>query len=111
MKIHRFIGDFDLSEKDVEITNPENIKQIKDVLRMEKGGVIVLSDGKGASAEVTIDSIFTDKIMCVVNKMARPADAKALAGKLFEPIWRKRARLNIETRRNHSGSYAHNPVA
>jgi 16S rRNA (uracil1498-N3)-methyltransferase len=68
MKIHRFIGNFDLSKNEVEITNPENIKQIKAVLRMKKGDIIALSDGKGASAEVTIDSISTDKIIGIINK-------------------------------------------
>jgi 16S rRNA (uracil1498-N3)-methyltransferase len=68
MKIHRFIGNFDLSKKEVEIINPENIKQIKGVLRMKKGEIIILSDGKGASAEVTIDFISPDKITCIVNR-------------------------------------------
>jgi 16S rRNA (uracil1498-N3)-methyltransferase len=68
MRLNRFIGDFDLSKNKVEITNPENIKQIKGVLRMQKGDVIILSDGKGNSAEVTIDSISPDKIVCFVNE-------------------------------------------
>ena len=67
MKIHRFIGDYDLSKKEVEITNPENIKQIKGVLRMQKGDIVILSDGKGASAEVTLDSFFPDKITGITN--------------------------------------------
>jgi 16S rRNA (uracil1498-N3)-methyltransferase len=75
MHLHRFIGAFDLSKPEVEITNPENIKQIKDVLRMKKGGIIILSDGKGTSAEVTLDSISPDKITGVVDKTAKPASA------------------------------------
>ncbi len=78
MKIHRFIGGFDLSEKpastqggEVEITNPENIKQIKDVLRMEKGDIIILSDGKGKEAKTTIVSISSDKILCEINKIQK----------------------------------------
>ena len=80
MKIHRFIGDFDFSKNEVEINNPENIKQIKDVLRMKKGETIILSDGKGASAEVIIDSIATGKIICKVNTMNEPHSAKASRG-------------------------------
>jgi len=68
MHLHRFIGSFDLSKNEVEIINPENINQIKGVLRMKKGDVIILSNGKGSSAEVTIDSISPDKIVCIVNK-------------------------------------------
>ena len=37
MKIHRFIGVWDLSKNEVEITNFENIKQIRNVLRLEIG--------------------------------------------------------------------------
>jgi hypothetical protein len=50
MKLHRFIGNFDLTKKNVEITNPEIIRQIKDVLRLEEGDIIVTSDGQGKSA-------------------------------------------------------------
>jgi 16S rRNA (uracil1498-N3)-methyltransferase len=76
MKIHRFIGAFDLSKNEVEITNPENIKQIKDVLRMKRGDTIILSDGKGKNGEVIINSISPDKITGLVNKMAWPVSAK-----------------------------------
>lgn len=69
MKIHRFIGSFDLSKKEVEIINPENIKQIKDVLRMEKGDKIILSDGKGKEAEVVIYEITKNKICASVLEL------------------------------------------
>lgn len=69
MKIHRFIGSFDLSKKEIEIINPENIKQIKDVLRMEKGDKIILSDGKGKEAEVVIDEITKNKISTSVLEL------------------------------------------
>lgn len=67
MKLHRFIGAFDLSKKELEILNPENIKQIKDVLRLKEGDVIVVSDGKGKSSEVTLLSLTPDKIKCRVE--------------------------------------------
>ena len=69
MKIHRFIGDYDLSKKEVEIINPENIKQIKDVLRLKKGEKIILSDGKGQEAEVFLDLISKNKITGVINNI------------------------------------------
>ncbi len=68
MKLHRFIGDFDFSQKTVEIKNPENIKQIKGVLRLEEGDSLVLSDGKGKQVEVSIISMSKDKINCSVVK-------------------------------------------
>lgn len=57
MKLHRFIGDFDLSEDMVKITNLENIKQIKGVLRLDVGDFLVLCDGKGTEAKVEIIAI------------------------------------------------------
>ena len=76
MKIHRFIGIFDLSKNEVEILNPENIKQIKDVLRMEKGDLVILSNGRGLSAEVILDFISADKITGFISKMHEPAFVK-----------------------------------
>ena len=75
MKIHRFIGDFNLSKEEVEITNPENIKQIKDILRLKKGEKIILSDGKGTEAEITLDLMSKNKITGIVGKLTRPVDA------------------------------------
>ena len=57
MRLNRFIGDFDLSKNEVEITNLEIIIQIKGVLRLETGDHLVLLDGKGKEAEVEILSV------------------------------------------------------
>ena len=67
MKLHRFIGNFYLSKKEIEIINPEIIRQIKDVLRLEEGDVIITSNGQGKSAEVVLVSIAPDKIKCRVE--------------------------------------------
>ena len=67
MRLNRFIGDYDLSKKEVEIINPENIKQIKDVLRLKKDEMIILSDGKGKGAEVTITFLSPKKIIGTIN--------------------------------------------
>lgn len=64
MRLNRFIGDFDLSKKEIEITNLENIKQIKDILRLKIGEKIILSNGKGISFEFSIISIAKNKIIC-----------------------------------------------
>lgn len=76
MKIHRFIGNFNFSENEVEITNSENIKQIKDILRLKQGENIILSDGKGK--EVLIELILisknkiTGQILTTENKQDLP---------------------------------------
>ncbi|MFA6274259.1 MAG: RsmE family RNA methyltransferase, partial [Candidatus Paceibacterota bacterium] len=49
MKIHRFIDNFDLSKKELEITG-EIAHQIIKVLKLKIGEKIELSDGKGSVA-------------------------------------------------------------
>jgi len=76
MKIHRFIGDYDFSKKEVEIIDPKIIKQIKTILRLGKGEVITLSDGKGNNAEVTLASFYTNKIISIINKIDKKDKTK-----------------------------------
>ncbi len=67
MKLHRFIGNFDLSKAEVEITKAEIINQIRNVLRLKKDDSILLSDGKGVSAEVILVSVLSEKIVAHIN--------------------------------------------
>lgn len=76
MKLHRFIGEYDFSKKpasmqggEIKILDPKIIKQIKNVLRLEKGEMIILSDGKGNNAEVVLDSISSQKITGIISKI------------------------------------------
>lgn len=64
-----------MSKKEVEITDPKIIKQIKVVLRLEKGDEIILSDGKGREARTTLARISAEKITGTVNKINNPASA------------------------------------
>jgi len=64
MKLHRFIGDFDLSKNEIKIKNPENIKQIKGVLRLGEGDNLILANGKGKQLEVSITSLSNSEITC-----------------------------------------------
>lgn len=68
MRLNRFIGDFDLSKDLVKITNSENIKQIKDVLRMKIGENIILSDGLAKEAEWKIISLSSTLIKVKILK-------------------------------------------
>jgi len=64
MRLHRFIGDFDFSTKEVEIQKLENIKQIKGVLRLKVGDHLVLYNGSGNQGEFKISQIEKSKITC-----------------------------------------------
>ncbi len=73
MKINRFFGNFDLSEKSdlVVITDPEIINQLKNVLRMRPGDVLALCDGKGGEAEGAIDALSKDRAEIRLLKTGR----------------------------------------
>ena len=72
MRLHRFIGDFNLSKDAVEIRNIENIKQIKGVLRLGVGDHLILCDGSGRSGEYKIDKVEKSLIECSLVKELQP---------------------------------------
>ncbi len=74
MKIHRFIEDFDFSKKELEINNIEIVKQIRNVLKLEIGKKITLSDGKGTEADTIITFIYSDKISCEVVEVRKASE-------------------------------------
>ena len=57
MRLHRFIGDFDFSASRLEIRDVAVVRQIRVVLRLKRGGSIVLSDGHLNEAETRIESV------------------------------------------------------
>lgn len=54
MKLHRFIGDFDLSSSHLIVSDAGLVHQWKKVLRFAIGDAVVLCDGKGFEARATI---------------------------------------------------------
>ena len=62
MKLHRFIGELDLTRGNVRVADREVIYQIKDVLRLRSGDIVILADGKGREAEVRLGEIMKDII-------------------------------------------------
>ncbi|MFA7285443.1 MAG: RsmE family RNA methyltransferase [Candidatus Paceibacterota bacterium] len=80
MKLHRFIGEFDLSGENTEITNLENIKQIKGVLRLDVGDFLILCDGKGTEAKVEITEIEKTHITTkIVEKTKKENNSKKVS--------------------------------
>ncbi len=77
MKIHRFIVNFDLSKKELEIKDKELINQIKNVLRLKQGEFIELCDGKSISAMTEIVEIGKDIIKV---KVSAPLRSSSFAG-------------------------------
>jgi len=70
MKLHRFIGEYNLNNDFVKITNLENIKQIKGVLRLEGGDKLILCDGEGTQVLAEIQQIEKREInLKILNKI------------------------------------------
>ncbi len=79
MRLHRFIGDFDLSGREVPITDPEMEHQIRDVLRLKRADALILGDGRGGEAEATISRITSAGVTCRLSGAKRkPAALPAL---------------------------------
>ena len=57
MRLHRFIGKFDLTNKNLLITDKEIINQISRVLRFQPGDEIILGDGSLNEAVFLIERI------------------------------------------------------
>lgn len=63
MRLHRFIGEYNLNKDIIEIKDLDFIKQIKSVLRLELGDFLILCDGKGTEAKVEIIEINKGEII------------------------------------------------
>ena len=54
MRLHRFIGDFELQTGSLSSDDSELLNQIRNVLRLKIGDQLILCDGRGAEAVATI---------------------------------------------------------
>ncbi len=57
MKYHRFIGNFDLDNKKVTVTDENLLSQWRNVLRFKTGDLLILCDGNGNESEAMIENI------------------------------------------------------
>ncbi len=76
MRLHRFIGNYDFSNKNIGISHEETVKQIRNVLKMDEGEVIELGDGKGKVASVKITKIEKGQIECEVLEVLEAESTK-----------------------------------
>ena len=65
MRLHRFIGDFDLKKGTIPITHGDFLNQARNVLRLKIGDRIILSDGRGMEAEGILEGL--DKKRALVH--------------------------------------------
>lgn len=68
MKIHRFIGQFNLNDAEVVISDKKLVHQMVKVLRFKSGQRLILGDGKGGENEGSIKKIDNDNIIISLQK-------------------------------------------
>ena len=71
MKFHRFIGDFDLSADKISITG-DIAEQIRSVLRLKAGDVVLLGNGSGKEASARIASLGRGKANLEIIEVSFP---------------------------------------
>jgi len=89
MKIHRFIGDFDITKDSLVLTDLGLIHQMRDVLRLAPGEHVALSDGKGSEAECEILAISGDAVEVGLCSWKRGEAEPRRASTLYLAILKK----------------------
>ncbi|HYE59725.1 MAG TPA: RsmE family RNA methyltransferase [Candidatus Kapabacteria bacterium] len=67
MKEHRFIGDFDFSQQECVVTDPDIVHQWRRVLRMKPGDEVTLLNGKGAIAQAVMKDMDNGRAVVTIR--------------------------------------------
>lgn len=89
MKLNRFIIDFNLSQKFLNIEDTEIINQIKNVLRMKADDKIILTDGKLNEAEAEIRQIKKNAVELEILKIQKNKNEPLVQTILYCSILKK----------------------
>ncbi len=89
MRLHRFIGDFNLSKDKLTISDKDLVNQIKSVLRLKVGDEIRLEDGKEKSALAEIMSITKTGIEVDVSEVSENKNELPIYGTLYCSILKR----------------------
>ncbi len=106
MKLHRFIGDFDLSQELIHLGSSEIAHQLTHVLRVKTGEEIVLCNGEGKEAQATVigmaKGVLDVKRGKIFSSIPEPQHtvtlyAALLKGEHFEFIAQKVTEIGVTT--------------
>ena len=89
MKLHRFIGKFDLSKKELSINDGDFINQVKNVLRLKTGNKLILCDGKLDEAVAKILLLAKDKAELEILEIIKNKNEPENYVILYCPILKK----------------------
>lgn len=74
MRLHRFIGDFNLEQSRFKVSDEEILNQVRNVLRLKKGDSLVLADGK--LNEAVVEIVVSDKKFIEVEVLEKTINIK-----------------------------------
>ncbi len=77
MRLNRFIGNFKVSGNNINIDEKEVIRQIRDILKMKKGELLILSDGAGIEIKGEIIEIAKSSVNIKILNQTKLKDTGA----------------------------------
>lgn len=89
MRLHRFIGEFNLSKSKLTISDKEIVNQILKVLRLKVGDEIYLGDGKENSALAKISAISKTGIEVQLSEVGKNESELPVYGILYCSILKR----------------------
>lgn len=106
MRLHRFMGDFNLSAETITIVDTDLLSQWRSVLRLAPGDHVILTDGRGMEATGEISAF--DKKQAVITLHDRRTPTREPSSKVtlylsyirkehFELVLQKATEIGVDT--------------
>lgn len=108
--MHRFIGDFDLSQEAVEITDRDLLHQWSRVLRLQEGSEVVLVDGKGLEATAVINELLKSLAKLVIVSRANVSREPKRRVHLYQALLKRENFELVAQKAVEVGAYALIPL-
>ncbi len=89
MKIHRFIGNFDLDTNPVVISDTEVIHQMRSVLKLKVGEEIILGNGQCDEVRATLTTIEKNNVVATVTEKYYNENESKLQTRLYLAILKR----------------------
>ncbi|MDO8466822.1 MAG: RsmE family RNA methyltransferase [bacterium] len=89
MRLHRFIGDFDLSKEYLKISDRDLVNQLKNVFRLKTGDEILLGDGKKNEALACVEEISRGAATLIIKRTQENTNEPEIYGILYCSILKK----------------------
>jgi len=83
MKLHRFIGNFDLTDPRLRISDSEIVGQMRKVLRLKPGDLVILGDGKSKEALSRIIGFQSETVEVEISEVSENQNEPSVHAVLY----------------------------